>query len=133
MKNFVIIISILVLLICVTFFMNFSIKNKNIIRETYKMVKLDSIDQVYMIYAEKNDSIFKILSKKEQTPNCQTLEVGKLYELDIVSMFLPEEFHVKMRSSGIKFNNVLIELERDSIVGDLFTSVNIEGKCYINN
>ena len=97
---------------------------------TFKIIRIDSIENVYLIYAERNDSIFKIMSKKEDVSNCQPLSEGEFYKLKIISWFLPEEFHVKMRVAGVKFENTLIEIEKDSVVCDLFTTENLEGLCY---
>jgi len=99
--------------------------------EVYRISKIDSIDNIYLVYAMRNDSIFKVVSKKEQNIQCPQIRPGNNYLLSLESWFLPEEFHVKNRITGVKFENILITVERDSIVGDIFTTKNLKGLCYI--
>jgi hypothetical protein len=65
--------------------------------------------------------------------NCHSIKVGEFYNLKIVSVFLPEESNVKMRMSGVRVEGVIIPLEEDSIVRDLFKTKNLSGLCYIKN
>lgn len=97
----------------------------------FTILKIDSIKHIYVVYAEKNDSIYKILSKKESCNDCQPIEVGCKYSLKLDSYFLPEEFHIKMRMTGVSYDGVIINIERDSIVSDLFITNNLKGICYI--
>jgi len=99
----------------------------------FKIIKIDSIENIYLVYAERNDSIFKIMSLKEKYSNCRPIKLGELYNLKIISWFLPEEIHVRMRVTGVKFGNVIVKMERDSIVSDLFLTKNLEGLCYVSN
>ena len=39
-------------------------KDKNTINLEYKIIKIDSINKVYLIYAKENESFYKILSLK---------------------------------------------------------------------
>lgn len=99
--------------------------------EIYQISKIDSIDNVYLVYAMRNDSTFKVISKKEQNIQCTQVRIGSNYSLSLESWFLPEEFYVKNRITGVKFENVLITVERDSVVGDIFITKNLKGLCYI--
>jgi len=97
----------------------------------YYLSKIDSVGQVYLFYFKRNDTIYKVMSKKRDVNKCTELKKGNKYNLILDSWFLPEEFHVRMRVSGITFNNELIRLERDSIISNLYTSENIKDKCYM--
>jgi hypothetical protein len=110
---------------------DFIISEKNQLDiEAFKIIKIDSIGIIYLIYAERNDSIFKIVSKKEEVNDCQKIGIGKFYKLNIISWFLPEESNVKLRLSGVKIENRIISIERDSIVGDIFLTKDLKGLCY---
>jgi hypothetical protein len=99
----------------------------------FEILRIDSLNNIYLIYIERKDSIFKIASKKEMLCNCHSIKVGEFYNLKIVSVFLPEESNVKMRMSGVRVEGVIIPLEEDSIVRDLFKTKNLSGLCYIKN
>jgi hypothetical protein len=100
-------------------------------KDEFRILKIDSIENVYIIYARRNDSIFKIASKKVLSLNCQTIKIGEDIRLKIVSVFLPEEFHVKMRTAGVKIEGVLIPIEEETIVRDLYLTENLKGLCYL--
>lgn len=98
----------------------------------YEIVKIDSIENVFLIYAKSNDSIFKIVSQKEISPNCNHIQLNESYDLKIVSVF-PENFTQKRDKYGIKIYSTLIKFENDSIVWDLFITKNLKGLCYIES
>jgi hypothetical protein len=118
-----------------TLLMSFIVLNKKQVfqydENNYTIVKIDSVEHVYIVYAEKTNSIYKIISKKVDMIDCQPLEIGGQYDLELNSWFLPEEFHVKNRMTGIRYEGVLIIIERDSIVSDIFTTKNLGGLCYL--
>ena len=98
-----------------------------------KVLKIDSVESVFLIYLQRNDSVFKVMSPDTLNTTCLKIAVNKEYKFDLNSWFLPEEFHVKMRVSGVQFNGVLVNVERDGIVSDLFTTKNLKGLCYTSN
>jgi hypothetical protein len=104
----------------------------------YKVYKIDSINNFYLIYAKKNDSLYKIVSKKEGIGNCNRIQEGKVYDFKL---------HARSENrtiDGIKIlpqNSLLVNcfsyddstkicLERDSI-NDLHYAENIKGLCFI--
>ena len=98
--------------------------------DNYFLVKkIDSLDNVYIIYIERNDSIFKIVSKRESN-NCKPIQVGKYYLFKLKSVF-PDNFGMKLDVGGVRVYNTNIELEDDSVVWDLFITENLDGLCYI--
>jgi hypothetical protein len=95
----------------------------------FQILNIDSLQQVYIIYATRNDSTIKIVSKKEIMDKCQPITAGQFYDLNITSLLWKTAS--KMHIGGVKYNNQLIKLEGGKIVWDLFTSDNLKGLCYI--
>jgi len=81
MKNIMIFLISFFLVSCVM-----TKKSNYIKREYHKVTKLDSINNYYLIYTIKNDSIFKIVSEKCYLNNCKKIKVGKSYSPKLVSM-----------------------------------------------
>ncbi|WP_177733519.1 hypothetical protein [Flavobacterium inviolabile] len=103
--------------------------NQNI----YEISKLDSIENVYLVYAKKNDSIFKIMSSKDHISNCTPIKKGDLLELKLKSTFR-ENFNQRRDIAGVNFNGTIIRFEKaEGIVRDLFVTDNIKGLCYIKS
>lgn len=103
--------------------------NQGFENDKYTVLKIDSIDSVYIIYIERNDSTFKLFTQKECSENCMRIKVNEAYHFRLVSWFLPEEFYVKHHVAGTRYKGVVIPLERDTVVGDLFYSTNLRGLC----
>lgn len=49
----------------------------------YKVKKIKATGQYYVIYAIKNDSTFKIVSKKEKINDCRRIRKNESYPLDL--------------------------------------------------
>jgi hypothetical protein len=105
--------------------------------EAFKIVKLDSISNVYLIYARQKDTLYKIVSLKEATHTGRSIVVGASYQLDLVSLFIKnfQGYDLSPRNTldigGITYSGTLIKVERDSIV-DLYRARNVKGLCLIN-
>lgn len=98
---------------------------------SYKIIKIDSVSDVYIIYARKADSVFKIASYKEVL-NCNNqIKSGHCYALSLFSVFHDNGQRVKF--SEVRYHGVTIKLERDSIVRDLFVTQSLRGICYAPN
>ncbi|MBC9911298.1 hypothetical protein [Chitinophaga varians] len=95
----------------------------------FHILNIDSIQEVYIIYATRNDSTIKIVSKKENIDKCDPILTGRFYDLNITSLLWKTAG--KMHIGGIMYNHQLIKLEGGKIVRDLFTSDNLKGLCYI--
>lgn len=103
----------------------------------YKVYKIDSIDNYYLIYAKKGDSLFKIVSEKVPFIKCRTIKVNSEYKFELQSRLAGRD------SSGIRMlpeasslvngfyygDSTIIELEGDSIK-DLYSSREIKGLCF---
>ncbi len=106
----------------------------------YKIYKVDSINNYYILYAKKNDYIFKIISKKEVNLNCNAVKMNGSYNLNLKSVW---EYDTVINNKKISFSKVInvnclglndsttICLERDSI-NDLHYAENLRGLC-LNN
>lgn len=51
--------------------------------EEYYVYKIDSIDNYYLVYAKKQDAIFKIVSKKETLKKCDLIKINNSYHFDL--------------------------------------------------
>lgn len=97
----------------------------------YKIISIDSIDNVYIIHAKSKDRYFKIVSEKE---NIQTdrkkIKIDKSYKFRLTSLFKDRE---KFRANfdGVDFKGQSILLEKDSIY-DIHTSKQLRGLYFFN-
>ena len=103
----------------------------------YRILKIDSLDSVYLIYAEKDDisignsNVIKIVSAKSEN-RCKRnqLVIGKNYKLNLTSLY-PENF-ASHHLNGINYNGVLVKFDKDyNVRKDLFTADHLNGLCYI--
>ena len=90
----------------------------------YKIIKIVSKNDVYIIYAKNHDSLYKILTLRNNSENssCKKIKIGKEYELNLFSLDVP------IYADGLDFYGEPILLERDSI-NELHTAKNLEGLC----
>lgn len=95
----------------------------------FEIWNIDSLQTVYIIYAKRNDSIIKIVSKKESFNNCKPILKGLFYQLEVESLL--KYSASKRHIGGVKYNGVLIKLEGEKVVWDLFTCDNLSGLCYL--
>ncbi|WP_345989650.1 hypothetical protein AAEU33_18895 [Chryseobacterium sp. Chry.R1] len=103
----------------------------------YRITKIDSIENTYLVYAEKvdinikNTAIIKIASAKAKT-NCDRknlITVDKNYKLKPISLY-PKNL-VSHNLRGITYNGTLVPFDRDyNIKKDLFITENLKGLCY---
>ena len=102
----------------------------------FKVLKIESTQYVYLIYACRNDSIFKIVSAVGKPSKSHKILTGHSYNFHIKAL-LPDvasKKHIK----GIKYNGIIINLEdqHDSIgqiVWNLYECTNLKGLCVVEN
>lgn len=104
----------------------------------YEVLEIDSIESVYIIYAErtnvtiKNTNIIKIVSSKDST-KCNKnkfISVNKIYKLNLESLY-PKNL-VSHHLKGINYNGITIPFDKDyNVKKDLFVSSNLQGLCYV--
>ncbi len=107
---------------------------------SYQVYKIDSINNWYLIYAKKGDSLYKIVSKKALVDVCnKKVQVSNRYNFQLHSSIygytiggkrmMPQNSLLVTCFSFDKATTICIE--RDSI-NDLHYSDNLKGLCIIN-
>lgn len=105
----------------------------------FKVYKIDSVNSYYLIYAQKQDSLFKIVSKKDSCLNTKLIEIGEKYAFLLKSIWnTPIQIKGANASPSSVYNvscvnlddSTKICLERDSI-NDVHTASNICGLCFV--
>jgi hypothetical protein len=106
----------------------------------YAVIKVDSINGYYLVYVQRNDSIFKIVSPKptEEIKGCDRLKNGDRYPFFLHSSL--SNWPAGLEGLSPK-NNPLINCfsyddstsicVEEGMVRDLFYADNIRGKCFI--
>ena len=103
-----------------------------------KIWKIDSINRYYLIYGKKGNSLFKIVSRKDERASGQHIHLDKKYNFSLESIWRSKILidGVTVSPSSIYSVNCLgfdsatyICLERDSIV-DLYHADNVKGLCW---
>ncbi|SHN46123.1 hypothetical protein [Chitinophaga sp. CF418] len=93
----------------------------------YKICRIDTVESIYIIYAQKGNPIVKIASTKDSVCNCEPIVIGQYYDLDLESRL--NFVAGKLSIGGMKVNGVLIPLEGDRVIWDLFRCRNLKGLC----
>lgn len=96
----------------------------------FKVVKIDSIANLYLIYASKEEKYYKIVSKKTHSSNlnCNRISTSSLYDFKLDTLYSYKEFfgqHV----DGVEIDGITVHFETDSIM-ELYGSTSIKGLCY---
>jgi hypothetical protein len=100
--------------------------------DTYKVVRVDSINNVYLIYAKMKDTLYKIVSLKSSVDNGRAIVVNGYYQFDLVSLIVKnfQGYDISPQTilnlGGIDYSGTLIKLERPSIL-DIYKASNIKG------
>lgn len=135
MKNICIFLGIL-FISCTSYKQQKTSKLENL----YHVYKLDSINNYYLIYAKKQDTIYKVVSKKEKLANCKMININSDYEFTLHSMrdSAPVINGIKMTPVNYMDINCYQFDENTSIckekdIYDLYFSDNIKGLCFIND
>jgi hypothetical protein len=102
---------------------------------SYRVYKIDSINNYYLIYAKKRGSRYKIVAKKEEAENCNRIRINSNYKFDLHSVRdVPGDPNSGKKSLQVSCfdygDSTIICLEGDSI-RDLYYSDNIKGLCFI--
>lgn len=107
--------------------------------DSYLVEKIRKKGEWYMIYASKEDTLYKIISKKSKDINglCTKIKRGKEYDF-----ILQSEKNFAPTIDGIKINpvnfsgcyyysgNTLICLEPENGIWELYTAENIKGLIF---
>ncbi|WP_277017292.1 hypothetical protein [Flavobacterium lindanitolerans] len=134
MKNLLIILTLLFIASCGT--------NKKITKQEqqYRVYKLDSINSYYLIYATLNDSIFKIVSKKDYITDCKKIKIGSNYFFKLKSMRENAPTIGNLKISPINHIDIKCfqfdentQICKEEGVYDLYFADNLKGLCFIND
>jgi len=101
-------------------------------KNEYLVTKFDSIPKAYIIYVERNDSIFKLVSLKTDINNCTKIIIGNYYELQLASWLDPDEPSL-IHSDGLHVYGVSVAYSNEKIVQDIFYAKNLKGLCAFEN
>lgn len=103
------------------------IKDSN---DRFKIIKIDSIANLYLIYASKQEKYYKIISKKTDSINrdCDRINSSSLYDFKLDTLYNYREFYGQ-HVDGVEIEGVTVYFEADSIM-ELYGSTNIKGLFY---
>lgn len=131
------------LIILITAVINISCATKKkaeITTKQYEVLKIDSLNNFYIIYAQQNNMKFKIVSKKQEIKNCKKIKSGQFYNFQLVSIL-----NQPIKLGDITINhgaNLLVncfmfegntEICRESDIPDLHRAENLSGLCLLKN
>ena len=115
-------------------------KQENISKadKLYNVYKIDSINNYYLIYANRNDSLYKIVAQKEKKNNCNMIKSCLSYKFIIHSMREnpPKIGGIKIRPINymdincFQFDKETRICKEDGIF-DLYFADNVKGLCFI--
>jgi len=103
---------------------------------TYRVYKIDSINSFYLIYAKRQDTLYKIVSQKARLTNCEIIQVNKQY---------PFILHSRLASRKIGNSPILPGLVNcfyygdstsiclEKSIYDLHSADNIKGLCFLKD
>ena len=114
---------------------------KNLGRDfSYEIYQIDSINDYYLVFAKKSDSLFKIVSAKTTNNSCERIQLNKKYALSLHSIWTkpivinntdvsPSQTpHV----TGLGFDDsTTIKIDRANGIYDLYKCENLRGLCYL--
>jgi hypothetical protein len=134
-----IVIYIFIVVIGITSLSSYAEKSNSYTDLSYKICKIDSVKNWYIIYAERNDSIFKIVSMKKTENQCEMISVGKRYDLLLrkrlentlsrygLKLIVMSSFDIQGGTTFDPDTDVYIEYEKG--VFGLYTCSNLYGLC----
>lgn len=94
--------------------------------KVYKIKKIKTVRNYYVIYATSNDSTVKIASKKESVNNCNSIKKNESYPLILSKIQSLGGSEVDCFAFDKK---TVICKELDA---DLYVATNLKGRCFIN-
>lgn len=95
----------------------------------FEIIKVDSIQNIYLILAKREDSVYKIVSFKNSSGCINKIKIGLHYNLTLKSVF-PENYLQRDRVSFVRYGSVKVPLGgSEEIVWDLFSTKNLKGLC----
>jgi hypothetical protein len=138
MKNVILVVCFFSLISCRAKAQNSNIPGGDLLKASwikYKVEKIDSIENVYLIYGRYNGQLYKILSHRQNDSiYCRNIFVGNSYTFKLHSL-IPKAINgidnsvAAAQLTTVSFYGTPISKEK-GCVDDLFFSENIKGLCY---
>jgi hypothetical protein len=106
----------------------------------YEVYKIDSINSYFLVFARRDDSLFEIVSKKENSLDCKKIRVGQQYTLALNSLWNEDRWvgNINVKPSltphvtCLRFDDsTSICIDREHGIYDLFLTPSLTGLCYI--
>ena len=95
----------------------------------FRITKIDSVENIYIILAQKKDLTYKIVSFKDSLNCINKIKTGQCYNLLLKSVF-PENYFQKDRISVVRYGSVRVQLGGSKgMVWDLFSIENLKALC----
>lgn len=111
-----------------------SIKENRQSQSIYRIARIDSLNNYYLIYAKKDNAYFRIASKKDKCSLASRIKLGKSYHL-LLHSFLESASNQKFAAQYVELSGYTIDkyttIEFDSIKNVYYAS-NLKGLCLIN-
>ena len=101
-------------------------------KELYRVVKIKSINNTYLIDLNKDNTTYTILTLTEQNEkhekkNCKKIEVSKSYNFNL-KKYIDESKIELLNLSGVRIENKTIELPEE-IISNIYIAQNLKGLC----
>ena len=109
---------------------------------SYEVYNIDSVNNFYLIYVKKTDSIFKIVSSKTTNNNCEIIKLNQKYNFSLHSIWTKPIMIGNINASpsqtpevtGLYFDDItIIRIDRENGIYDLYNCDNLQGLCYLKN
>lgn len=113
--------------------------------DSYKIIRIDSVNSVYVLSAKRSDTIYKILSYKDSSDKCRNIFMNKTYRLNLKSLFIRGFIDSSGRNFDItpeavpgltsfEYHGVSISIDNlPKQKRDLFEATNLKGLCLIKD
>jgi hypothetical protein len=98
----------------------------------FKVFKIDSINNYYLVYAKKNDSIFKIVSTKNGKNNCLRIKKNKKYQLSL-QLIWKNSANTSLVTGTYFDDSTVIRIDWEKEIYALYSCDNLHGLCYSVN
>lgn len=104
--------------------------------EAFQLKRADTTTYKYnnIFYMEKENSIYKVVTKKETIDSCEKIVIGDYYDLKIQGNY-PDIFRtITLITHLIMYENEYVTIERNyPIKSDIYITPYIRGVCYIRD
>lgn len=105
---------------------------------SYKVYKIDSVNSYYLLYAKSEDSVYKIVSKKDTLRNENRIQIKKSYPFNLHSILSKRQIgnNTVLRKNSLLVNcfyyddSTKICLEGKAI-RDLYNADNVKGIYFL--